>query len=342
MFAKPFRIITLRQLGGIGDCLQLSPVFRGLREKYPKAKIMHVAGEVYLGGAIMDVFTHVPRGFIDEIHTYEPYDATTKRTRDVWAKFYAQCPPIEEDIWWKKADLHFDFNTPCVDYEWNAMNSPEGIQKSRTQIWCDYAGVTPSSYKPMYEVTKSEQAWAEDYLLERNLNPRNCVAVGITACDNKRALGIGKLREMCDLLRDAGLMPVVVDPTFHFSDFPAFNALPLHKLMALVQRMAAVISVDSGLLHMAGTLGVPVIGVFGPTDYKMRMGEYLGSAIDSRQLVPCAPCWYAYPCTHSDSPIKAFTCLNKIGANVIVEETLRWVQRTRTSNLSPLAMYNRV
>lgn len=326
MFAKPLKIVTVRQLGGIGDCLMLTPVFRGLREKYPKAKIMHVTGLVYLGGALMDVFEHVPRGFIDEIHTFEPYDATTLRTREVWAKFYGKCPAIEEDEWWKKADLHFDFNTPCVDYEWNAMRSEGGIQKSRTQAWCESANVDPSSYRPMYTVTPDEKKWAANYFHERGLEPKNCIALGIAACDTKRALGVGKLHDICAGIAQAGFTPVVVDPTFHFNEYPYFNALRLRDLMSLIEQVATVVSVDSGLLHMAGTLGVPVVGIFGPTDYKMRMGHYRGSAIDSRKLMPCAPCWYEYGCTHAGSPIKPFSCLNKIGANVIVEEALRWAK----------------
>jgi ADP-heptose:LPS heptosyltransferase len=319
-------IITVRQLGGIGDCLMLTPALLGLREKYRRAKIWHVTGSVYLGGALMDIFTHMPKGIVDEIHPMEPYDATTLRTREVWGKYYAQCPPLEDELWWSWADKHFDFNTPCVDYEWVAMKSPEGIQKSRTQIWCDYAGVTPSTQKPLYIVTPQEQAWAEAYYRERGLDPGKVIGVGATACDNKRAVGQGTLHTVCDKLKAEGFTPVVIDPTFHFNDHPAFNGHRISELMALVQRMKLVISVDSGLLHMAGAQDVPVVGIFGPTDHKMRMGPYIGTAIDSRKLMPCAPCWYEYPCTQSKDPRKHFECLNKISADIIVEQAIRWTR----------------
>lgn len=322
------KIITVRQLGGIGDCLMLTPALLGLRQKNPKAKIMHVTGQVYLAGALMDIFTHMPKGIVDEIHPMEPYDGTTLRTREVWAKFYAGCPHLEEERWWSWADEHYDFNTPCVDYEWDAMRSPGGIQKSRTQIWCDYADVQPTIMRPLYEVTKKEKAWATDTFKDRGLDPTKVIGVGATACDNKRAVGQGKLLEVCDRLKAEGFIPAIIDPTFNFSEHVAFNSMRISQLMALIEQMRVVVSVDSGLLHMAGALGTPVVGIFGPTDSAMRMGPYIGSAVNSRNVMPCAPCWYEYPCTNIRDPRQPFACLNKITSDMIVEETLRWTRRT--------------
>jgi len=345
--AKPFKIITVRQLGGIGDCLMLTPVFRGLREKYPKATICHVTGNTYLGGALMDVFSHVPKGFIDEIHPFEPWDAAPLRTREVWANYYGQSPPIEEDLWWKKADLHYDLNVPCVDYEWPAMHSPEGICKSRTQVWCDFAEVKPSSLKPMYEVRPEERKQALQLFESRGWDPAKVIGLGATACDKKRAVGIGKLESICASLKDAGYIPVIIDPTFNLEGYGALNGQRLRDLMAAISLMRVMISVDSGALHMAGTLGVPVVGIFGPTDYRYRMDQYLGSAVDSRQLTDCAPCWYGYQCTKQDSRRPAFDCLNKIPARMIVDQALMWADegyrqshRSKRPDLIQLPVYN--
>lgn len=318
------KIITCRQLGGIGDCLALTPVFRGLREKYPRAKIMHVTGSVYLSGATMDVFTHVPKRFIDEIHFYEPWDGCLPRTREVWAEHYADCPHLEDDPWIKRADLVFDLNTPCVEHEWPALHSPEGIQKPRYQIWAEFCGVDPSSYKPMYEITKKEAAWAAEYFKEKGLNPARCVALATSACDKRRAVPVDKIHEICTRLKDAGLIPVIIDPTFSYPDFAAINGKRVSEIMALLSLMAVAVSGDSGLLHMAGTVGTPVVSVFGPTDPDMRMKPYIGSAVDARQLVSCSPCWYNYPCLQTGSRVRPFTCINKVSADVIVEEVLRW------------------
>ena len=90
--------------------------------------------------------------------------------------------------------------------------------------------------------------------------------------------------------------------------------------------MKCVVTVDSGILHMSGVVGTPVIGIFGPTDYQMRTAYYRGSYTDSRKLIDCAPCWYNYPCLGKDFEHKPFECLNRVSVDCVVEETLRWVK----------------
>lgn len=56
---------------------------------------------------------------------------------------------------------------------------------------------------------------------------------------------------------------------------PAPIALPLRlgPLMALLKRAEFVVSADTGPLHLAAALGVPVVGLYGPTD-PARNGPY--------------------------------------------------------------------
>lgn len=338
MGKQPY-IVVLRQLGGVGDVLMMSPVYRGLREKFPKHKICLATGLVYLGGALMDLAKHNP--FIDEVHTFEPWDATTEMTRHIWKGHFDNSPEIADDLWWKKADVVIDLNTACVEYEWAALQQPGGIQKNRTQIWCERAEVTPSSTFPIYEVTKSERKTAIGIYHDRGWDPGDCVGVGVTSHDKKRAIGEGKLLEICKGIRDMGLRPVVIDPTFKFPDFDSINGMRISDLMPLIQQMRMVVSVDSGILHMAGALKVPVVGIFGPTDPDMRMTEYVGSAVDPKTLMPCSPCWYLYHCMKRDSTTPHFECLNKLSHTIILEEIRRWKDLTgERRHLSGLPVYN--
>ncbi len=54
---------------------------------------------------------------------------------------------------------------------------------------------------------------------------------------------------------------------------PAAISLGLGPLMALLRRAKFVVSADTGPLHMASALGVPVVGLYGPTD-PSRNGPY--------------------------------------------------------------------
>jgi ADP-heptose:LPS heptosyltransferase len=323
MFAKK-RIVVIRQLGGIGDCIMMSCVYRGLKEKYPRSIIQLLTGQTYQGGALIELAERNP--FIDEVHLMDPYDGTTQRTIDVWTKYYAGSPVIDDTPMLTKADLVVDLNTACVDYEWNAMKEEGGIQKPRTHLWCEKAGVVPSTYHPVYKMTANDIAFMNSEWTRKGLDGKTVVGVGIAACDSRRTYGIGRAKEMCRRLTELGYTPVVIDPSFNFSEYPYFNGLRLSQIMSLIPKMSVVITPDTGLLHMAGAVGTPVVALFGPTDHKMRMGTYIGSAVESRNMVDCAPCWYAYPCLDSPDSNEHYKCMKKISEASVIEEVRRWVE----------------
>jgi heptosyltransferase I len=64
---------------------------------------------------------------------------------------------------------------------------------------------------------------------------------------------------------------------------PAIITLGIGPLMALLRRAKFMVSADTGPLHLAAALDVPVVGLFGPTD-PARNGPYIarGAAYDSR------------------------------------------------------------
>ena len=323
-FNKPY-ILVVRQLGGVGDCLMLSCVARGLKEKYPEHNLFYVTAEIYLGGALMDVATHNP--LWNQIFAIEPYDITSRRTKAVWGRWFGSgTPEIENELLWKMADKAFCLNTACVDKEWPELKSPGGVVTPRYVAWCDHAGVAPSSYAPLYKVTEEERKVAKAYAAERWAG-KTVVGLGLSACEKKRALGIGKLEAICKALTAAGLHPVTIDPTCSIPGFDYLVGKRIRDLMPLIEQMSCVISVDSGILHMAGAVGTPVVGLFGPTDQAMRMGNYLGSAVDCHQLIDCAPCWYNFPCDGRQwFHHQPFECITRIPVSGIVEETLRWVK----------------
>jgi heptosyltransferase-2 len=63
----------------------------------------------------------------------------------------------------------------------------------------------------------------------------------------------------------------------------------LREAMALIDACELVVSNDSGLLHIAGALGVPVVALFGPTDPE-RTGPRSSPSVVLRRGVECSPC----------------------------------------------------
>jgi heptosyltransferase-2 len=63
----------------------------------------------------------------------------------------------------------------------------------------------------------------------------------------------------------------------------------VRELMAAVKRCAVFITNDTGPMHIAAVFGVPVVAVFGPTDWRATAPFGTGHAL-VRQPVDCSPC----------------------------------------------------
>lgn len=78
----------------------------------------------------------------------------------------------------------------------------------------------------------------------------------------------------------------------------------LQELLWLIKGASFVVTNDTGPMHMAAALGVPVVAVFGPTN-PARTGPYgAGHRVLQAQL-PCVPCFKRAGCAHMD-------CMSKV------------------------------
>jgi lipopolysaccharide heptosyltransferase II len=98
----------------------------------------------------------------------------------------------------------------------------------------------------------------------------------------------------------------------------------LAELRALVGRAAVFIGGDSGPLHIAGTTGIAVVGLYGPTlpvrSQPFRSAGFVSSAAETTDL-PCRPCDQRR-CEPGD-----FRCLTGISAEAVAalaERALGW------------------
>ena len=65
--------------------------------------------------------------------------------------------------------------------------------------------------------------------------------------------------------------------------------LNLRQLASLMRQSAAVVATDSGPMHLAAAMGVPVVGVFGP-DTPARYAPHNGLSRSLWLGLPCSPC----------------------------------------------------
>jgi heptosyltransferase-2 len=95
----------------------------------------------------------------------------------------------------------------------------------------------------------------------------------------------------------------------------------VRQLMAVLSQCVLVITNDSGPMHIAAALNVPIAAIFGPTDHTTTspLGE---NNILIRKDVPCSPCLLRHcPTDHR--------CMKEISADDVLEAARSLLQRNQ-------------
>lgn len=136
--------------------------------------------------------------------------------------------------------------------------------------------------------------------------------------------------QVADLLRTRyGLRSVIVGSTSERrmskigeNTVDLTNKTSISTLTAILEGARLLIGVDSGVLHLAGAVGTPVVALFGPTNPDVTGPQGNGNEIIYADL-PCRPCM-------SDKCKFNRKCMQMIGADEVVERA----ERILTNNLS--------
>ena len=118
---------------------------------------------------------------------------------------------------------------------------------------------------------------------------------------------------------------------------PSCGEFDLAELRALLGRADLFIGGDSGPLHVAGTTGVPIVGLYGPT-LPVRSEPWRDPALVSEAVeigpLPCRPCDQRR-CEPGD-----FRCLTRIGSDTVALAAERALTRARRA-AAPAAAWER-
>jgi heptosyltransferase-2 len=92
----------------------------------------------------------------------------------------------------------------------------------------------------------------------------------------------------------------------------------LRWALGVLQRCCVFVSNDSAIMHLAGTLGVPVVALFGPTSSRRLYPWAAPHTIVQREL-PCMPCFY-----YSSRPLRCaahtdFACMREITVDEVLD-----------------------
>jgi len=84
----------------------------------------------------------------------------------------------------------------------------------------------------------------------------------------------------------------------------------LRSLCSIIKDASLFVGIDSGIMHLASSIDIPVVGLFGPTDPFYVGPQNDRSIVVKMAEMECVPC-YLQPCKHRD-------CMRKLAVKKVM------------------------
>jgi len=240
-------IRVVREAGGIGDIVRIIPALRGLRKKYPDARLWVFAPATY---------RPLLRGWYDEFRA-TPHHG--RRQRDA---------VLDENKWpylrvGVKFDLSISFYCPPFRHEHRQRGN---VWLDRIDLFCKAADVAPVSRTPRVNLEPVHIDAASGYIRTHNLrNGARLVAIQPFSTDPARNWPVQNFIQLANVIERAGNRVVILDGckgrTRAFRQHRLLEK-PLGFVAAFVAQCHLLVGPDSGLGHLAAAVGTPAVGLF--------------------------------------------------------------------------------
>ena len=284
-------IFIMRGAGGLGDILMHRMIFEDFKLLNPEIKIV-------FGCPPQFIQTVEGHPFVDEVVDFNNVDQ---------GKFIA----------------HYDTTTICGRIEQAAApySAPH-----RSDIWAEWCGVKLTRHNMHLTINPDELKASKEMVQGAKVcfSPMSAIT--------SKNLGSDQISQICRGMQDRGLSYYGT----HIRDIPGFEGNVFtgkntKQFMSLVGAADYVISVDSAAFHIAGGLGIPMVGVFSWAD-----GKVYGKYYDKWKLVQkhrdegwdCGPCYNWGECQKCHHKQVRKPCITELTAEEILaaldEVMLKW------------------
>lgn len=343
----------------IGDVVLTTPAIRAVREKYPSAHIAYLVEPLsapvvqrnpHLNEVIVAAAPDAPRRLWRDLRLA----VELRRKRFDLAIDFHGGPRSSMLTWASHAPIRIGYRVPgrswmyttavprprvlrarhSVDNQWDLLE-PLGIARPT-------AATHPTEVPGSPEAERAVERWLRDWGITsadrlvvlhagarvrfRRWPPEHfaeaIVAIGRAEPRARFVVlagpGEDTAARIVDMARErlGAATSTVIDP----------QTMPLDHLQALAARAAVFIGSDSGPLHLAGTTGVPIVGLYGPTLpatwAPWRPPDRVTIPLEVEGL-PCRPCDQRV-CAPGD-----FRCLTALAPERVVEAAIRCLKDDR-------------
>ncbi len=309
------RKICVLHLNQIGDLIFSLPLLKALREFYPRAEIHSVVRpylrELLLNSPYVNRAVQRQRGIMNELRLLSEirrnqYDLLISLSDSPSCLMIAGLSGATGRVGFKHLPWDAGLNVKEVPEGYHSWHNNLKLLK-RLDIpvsQMDYVGLL--TLREQKDAEGSMEPWGsrigDPYVV---LAPGTSVRRGMKAWEEK------KFGELIVLLKATfGLTPVLVgdekdrganervieeakqrDRDGKMDSIVNLAGItPLADLCQLLKRASLFVGVDSGIMHLASSLDIPVVGIFGPTDPSQVGPQNKKSVVVQKKEMECVPC----------------------------------------------------
>lgn len=304
------RRIAIFHLNGVGDLLFSLPALQAIRQHFPHAHITSII-RPHLGALLAptqladEIISRPNRGrlvgaakFLRKLRTSR-FDLAVLMSQSASANVYAFLSGISTRVGFIDTIFPRLLSHPI---------NLRGISSTAKLLHlAERLGACPQQreYVGMLVLTEEQQNGAKRLLREAGLADQPFAVLsfgqGPGARADYKAWSHDSFAAVGKSLLQKNLVPVVVGTRAEVAEAELLaekigagavclaGRTSLGELAAVIQQTALLIGIDSGPVHLAAALRVPVVGLYGPTDPEVTGPEGAG-AIVIRKARPCAPC----------------------------------------------------
>ena len=286
--SENIRRILVVKLRAIGDVLLSTPVIQNLHYNFPDAKIDFLV-EKFASGVV------VGNPWISEVLEFDrAHDAGLTIIRAVRGRHYDLivdlfCNPRSAIITWLSgAPVRVGYPFRWRRYAYNVSVAPRGGEVHNVEFNLDALRrmeIPVRFSQPILLLDESSKRFADSWFSSEALSGKEIVGLNPSGGWSTKRWGLEHYARLGDKIAERfGSEIVLLWGPGEEQDIQAIkrsmkspaHVIPMCSLLqlaALIHRCDFVVSNDSGPMHIAASLQIPTLGIFGPTDPRLQ-GPY--------------------------------------------------------------------